>query len=198
MRTTVGEAAGRKRPPPLASGLAWLDGVLGGGFVPGSVVMVHGPPGAGKSTLALMAAAGVPGSLYCSAEEDAGRVADRAVRLGLRRDLALAEARSAAEALAQADGAPLVVLDSLQALGGRPLQAAQAALDHARRTGACVVLVCHETKAGDHAGPRALEHLVDASLRLGRSPRALVANKNRHGPAGDEVPLAMTRLGLVA
>src|SRR5207244_494586 len=142
-------------------GLPWLDGVLGGGFYGGSVVLLHGPPGAGKSTLALQAAAGVAGSVYASAEEDAARVADRAVRLRLRRDLLLLEARGAAGALAACHDAPLIVLDSLQALAGHAVASAAAALDHARRTGACVVLVCHETKAGQHAGPRAIEHLVD-------------------------------------
>lgn len=198
MITTVREAAGRARPAPRPSGLPWLDAVLGGGFHRASVVLLHGPPGAGKSTLALQAAAGVRGAAYCSAEEDAGRVADRAIRLRLRRDLVLIEARSAAEALAACGDAPLVVLDSLQALGGRPLAAAQACVDHARRTSACVVLVCHETKAGQHAGPRAVEHLVDASLRLGRDPRELVAHKNRHGPAGEPVALVMGPRGLVA
>ena len=205
--TTVRAAAGR-RVDRLPSGLPWLDAVLGGGFAVGSVVMVHGEPGAGKSTMLAQAAAGVQGSLYASAEEDEGRVADRAVRLGLRRDLTLLSADDAGAALAAADRSPLVVLDSVQRMTiagvggsvGSPRQVAavaEAAVRHARSTGACVVLVCHETKGGRSAGPRVLEHVVDVSIRLGRNPRELSAEKNRYGSADVRVGLEMTARGLV-
>jgi DNA repair protein RadA/Sms len=173
----VREAVSRKRLNRQATGVPWLDVMLGGGFVGGSVVLLHGEPGAGKSTALAQAAAGVPGSLYVCLEEDVSAVADRVIRLGLRDDMDL---------LAEAD------------IEAEALDAVKVAVAHARRWGTTVVLVCHETKGGIHAGARAIEHLVDVTVKIGRGPpRYIATEKNRFGVAGVWLPLEMTERGFV-
>lgn len=175
----------------------WLDAMLGGGIVAGSVILVYGGPGSGKSTAMLQAADGVAGSLYVPLEEDVSVVADRARRLGLRDTLAvLAESRIDA-ALQLAATAPLVVIDSLQ-MTDDIIETVKAVVTHARRHAACVALVCHETKSGVFAGARTIEHLVDVAMRIDRGPpRHVAVEKNRFGPAPVWLPLEMTGKGLI-
>lgn len=195
---TALEAAAGRKPYRWRTRLAWMDNILGGGFVCGSVVLVHGGPGAGKSTALAQAAAGVPESLYVTLEEDVALVADRVLRLGLRPDMALLAESDVAVAMGMAGLAPLVILDSIQMTDGGALDAVRVAVAHARSRQVAVVLVCHETKAGQHAGVRTIEHLVDVTLKFGREPvRYIACEKNRYGPAGIHLPLEMTPRGFV-
>jgi DNA repair protein RadA/Sms len=203
--------------PRIATGIAGLDRVLGGGLVPGSVVLLAGEPGVGKSTLLLQAAAGradLGSVLYVSAEESARQVALRAHRLGCVRDQVLLLAEPAVEtvvATARRVRPALVIVDSVQtmfservpAVPGSVSQVREVAahlLELAKRDGPPVVLVGHVTKEGLVAGPKALEHLVDAVLEFsggsGHPHRVLRATKNRFGPALELALFAMTDRGL--
>lgn len=204
--TPIGEVAAGEHGR-LATGLAELDRVLGGGLVPGSVALLAGEPGAGKSTLVLQAAEALARSagevLYVTAEESAAQVRLRAERLGtLSEHLLLATAASADEVLALAERhAPAVlVVDSVQTLrdddaagtagGTAQVRAVAAGLTAAAKArGFAAVAVGHVTKDGAVAGPRALEHLVDVVLELSgdrqHALRLLRAAKNRFGAAGE-------------
>lgn len=199
MLVKVREAITQRRRTRYATRLPWFDVMLGGGFVGGSVVLLHGEPGAGKSTVLAQAAAGVPGSLYVCLEEDVGAVADRVVRLGLRDDMDLLAEPDIGVALSEAVNSPLVILDSLQLVEGTGMtDAVKMAVAHARKWDAAVVLVCHETKGGVHAGARVIEHLVDVTVKIGRGPpRYIATEKNRFGVAGVWLPLEMTERGFV-
>jgi DNA repair protein RadA/Sms len=192
---------------PVPTGLAELDRVLGGGLVPGSVTLLGGEPGVGKSTLLLQmlaarAGAGVPALLVC-AEESASQVRLRAGRLGTLPDalyvLAETDVTAIPEALVTAD-ARLVVVDSIQAVADPGLGAPAGSVSQVR---ACaellvtmakaaevpVVLVGHVTKDGALAGPRLLEHLVDTVLSVEgdrhHALRTVRAVKHRFGPTGE-------------
>ncbi len=210
----------------LGTGIDEVDRVLGGGLVPGSVVLIAGEPGIGKSTLCLTLAAyraaGGMSPLYVSAEESAGQVALRAERLALpegARDRLLVFAEDRLERvldlmLDSKDSAPdLVVVDSIQTLrkdalvsaAGSVAQVRECAADlvaAARRSGVPVILIGHVTKDGSVAGPRVLEHLVDAVLTFeverDSGYAMLRAAKNRHGPTGEIAVLAMGERGLAA
>ena len=202
--------AGEAEPPPRAVvGIAELDRVLGGGLVPGSAVLVAGDPGIGKSTLLLQAAAALARAgrrvLYISGEEAVEQVRLRARRLGLTdATLGLAAAislRDIAASLEQEHEAALVVIDSIQTMWLDSIESAPGTVSQVR---ACafelirlaksknfaVVLVGHVTKEGAIAGPRVLEHMVDAVLYFegdrGHQFRILRAVKNRFG-ATDEI-----------
>jgi DNA repair protein RadA/Sms len=207
--TTRLDAIGEAAHDRLPVGLAELDRVLGGGLVPGSVVLVGGEPGIGKSTLLLQAAAGVAARaggdrvLYTTGEESAAQVRLRAERLGLL-DGPGGGIRMAAESsidriadIAATDPVPaLLVVDSVQTATvdeldgpagsvGQVRAAALRLMEVAKPTGTAVVLVGHVTKDGTIAGPKALEHLVDAVLTLEgeryAAVRLLRATKNRFG-----------------
>jgi len=189
----------------VPSGVDELDRVLGGGLVPGSVVLMAGEPGVGKSTLALEVAARAPGSaLYLTGEETTAQVRQRADRTAaVRPALFLAAVRDLEEVLAHLEQVrpDLLVLDSVQTVtvpgvdssagGPAHVRAVAAALvAAAKATGTTVLLVGHVTKDGAVAGPRVLEHLVDVVLlfegdRHSRL-RLLRGLKNRFGPS-DEV-----------
>jgi len=208
-------ALGDVRDPEHARrpvGIAEMDRVLGGGLVPGSVVLVGGEPGIGKSTLVLQAAAGVVASggdvLYASGEESPAQVRLRASRLGLLATEAASRVRLLAESEvgrivdAARDLAPaLLVVDSIQTATTEELdgpagsvgQVRQSALrltELAKESGTTVILVGHVTKDGTLAGPKTLEHLVDAVLTLEgeryAALRVLRTVKNRFGST-DEV-----------
>jgi DNA repair protein RadA/Sms len=193
------------------TGVPELDRVLGGGLVPGAVVLLAGEPGVGKSTLLLEVAfrwaardgAGAP-SLYVTGEESAGQVRLRAERTGnVHEAMFLAAESDIAAVLTHVDAVRpgLLVIDSVQTLGSsdvdgtpggvtqvRAVTAALVAL--AKERGLPVVLVGHVTKDGSIAGPRVLEHLVDVVLQFEgdrhSALRMVRGVKNRFGPA-DEV-----------
>ncbi|MEE4639424.1 MAG: DNA repair protein RadA [Wenzhouxiangella sp.] len=203
----------------LSSGLSELDRVLGGGLVPGSVVLLGGDPGIGKSTLLLQAQAalaGEHGSLYVTGEESAAQVAMRARRLDLdpSRLRCLTETQlEVILATAARDRPAFMVVDSIQTLWTESLQSAPGAVaqvrecaarlvQFAKQTGCAVVLVGHVTKEGALAGPRVLEHMVDAVLYFesdsGSRYRLIRAVKNRFGAANELGVFAMTGQGLKA
>jgi DNA repair protein RadA/Sms len=210
----------------LTTGLGELDRVLGGGLVQGSVVLIGGEPGIGKSTLVLQAAAGAaqalaPGGhvLYATGEESAAQVQLRARRLGLLdgaagdgiRVLAERSVGSIAEA-ARSSGAAMLIVDSIQTAVvdelegpagsvGQVRESALRLMELAKGEGIAVVLVGHVTKEGSLAGPRTLEHLVDAVLSLEGERyaglRLVRAAKNRFGSTEEVGVLEMRELGLV-
>jgi len=201
----------------LSLGIPEFDRVLGGGVVPGSLVLIGGDPGIGKSTLVLQAAGSAAAKapvLYVSAEESAAQVKMRAERLGLgdTKLLVLAET-SLDAALRQADEiAPaLLVVDSVQTVfsesagtsAGSIAQLRECAgtlMRWAKASGIPVVLIGHVTKDGDIAGPRMLEHVVDVVLYLEgerfSSYRLLRAVKNRFGSIDEIGVFEMTGEGL--
>ena len=201
----------------LPTGFGELDRVLGGGMVPGAVVLIGGEPGAGKSTLLLQVCAAVSAkasALYVTGEESLQQLALRAKRLGLKLGNLTAAAQTRAEAIAElmAQHKPrLVVLDSVQVLqlesvDGTPGSVAQVRETAAyftrlaKATGAIVVLVGHVTKEGGLAGPKVLEHMIDAFLMLdspaGSRYRTLRSHKNRFGAVNELGVFAMTGQGL--
>ncbi len=202
----------------IATGIAELDRVLGGGFAEGMTVLLGGNPGAGKSTLLLqavaaLAARGVP-VLYCTGEESLSQIRDRALRLRLDVSAVSASACSSVEeigAAAAATGARLLVVDSVQttfnpALDSVPGGVAQMKSTtswlnaFAKETGTAVVMVGHITKDESLAGPMAVKHVVDATLMLSSTEdaryRILRADKNRFGPASEIGVFAMTGTGM--
>jgi DNA repair protein RadA/Sms len=184
----------------LRSNIPAIDGLLGGGFVPGSSVLLAGPPGAGKSTLVLeLARSCALVTLYVTGEESLGQLKVRAERIGARpARLFLLEETDVRAVLAQAQatGAMLVAVDSVQTLRapglgaapGSPTQLRECVAtlrEGVRATGSVLLLVGQVTKGGALAGPRAVEHAVDVVLQLettGPEARRLVAVKNRFGP----------------
>jgi DNA repair protein RadA/Sms len=195
--------------PRLPSGIAELDRVTGGGFVKGSVILLGGEPGIGKSTLLIQASAAIARagarSVYISGEESAGQVRLRAQRLGLHdAPVELAAETHIEDILATlAQGAPprLVIIDSIQTMWTDAVEAApgtvtqvraaaQGLIRFAKASGAAIILVGHVTKDGQIAGPRVVEHMVDAVMSFegdqGHHFRILRAVKNRFG-ATDEI-----------
>ena len=211
--------AGSAEPPPRASiGLAELDRVLGGGLVPASAVLVGGDPGIGKSTLLLQAAAALAQAgqpvLYVSGEELIEQVRLRARRLGVSEaPLGLAASVNLRDIAASLEATPaaLVVIDSIQTMWldsidsapGTVAQVRAAAFELirlAKSRGFALVLVGHVTKDGAIAGPRVLEHMVDAVLYFegerGHQFRILRAVKNRFGATDEIGVFEMTERGL--
>ncbi|MFZ5662462.1 MAG: DNA repair protein RadA [Pseudomonadota bacterium] len=201
----------------VSTGIGELDRVLGGGLVHGAVVLVGGDPGIGKSTLLLQAVAKMAGTLpalYVTGEESLAQVAGRAARLGLPLDgiHALAETgieRILDQAAAMKPG--LIVADSVQTLWTEQLSAAPGSVSqvresaarlvrYAKETATSVFLVGHVTKEGGIAGPRVLEHMVDAVLYFegesGSRFRVLRAFKNRFGAVNELGVFAMGDKGL--
>jgi DNA repair protein RadA/Sms len=202
----------------LETGLPGLDRVLGGGLVSGSVVLLGGEPGIGKSTLLLQASRGIAASsrevLYATGEESAEQVRLRADRLGVLAEtlLVLAETdvdRIVAEAKRRKPAA--LVVDSIQAVRQPALTSAPGTVSQVRECAAAlaayakdhdvpVALVGHVTKDGSLAGPKSLEHLVDAVVSVdgerGSSRRILRAVKNRFGPVDEVALYEMTAAGL--
>ena len=206
-------------PPRLAAGLAEFDRVTGGGFVPGSVLLLGGDPGIGKSTLLVQVAAALARNgnrtVFISGEEAVGQVRLRAERLGLTGlPVELAAETSIDDIVATlSEGAPphLVIIDLIQTMWTDLVESApgtvtqvrasaQALIRFAKRTGAAVILVGHVTKDGQIAGPRVVEHMVDAVLSFeGEGPqhfRILRAAKNRFGPTDEIGVFEMTGDGL--
>lgn len=203
--------------PRIASGMDELDRVLGGGFVPGSVVLIGGNPGAGKSTLLLQTLCSLSqqhSALYVTGEESLQQVAMRAKRLGLPTDkLQLLSATDVDALIASAEQVKpkLMVVDSIQVMHHADIQSAPGSVSqvresaaaltrYAKQTGTVLILVGHVTKDGTLAGPKVLEHIIDCSIMIEGSHdsrfRTLRGSKNRFGAVNELGVFAMTEQGL--
>jgi DNA repair protein RadA/Sms len=201
----------------ISSGLADVDSVLGGGIVAGSVTLIAGQPGIGKSTLLLQiayaASANVP-VLYISGEESAYQIGLRAERLGtMRHELQLATTSSADDIAATiiAGSYQLVIVDSIQTITAAAIASAAGSVSQitnstqlitfaAKQTNTAVILVGHVTKEGSIAGPKVLEHVVDVVLQLEGDRyggfKVLRAIKNRFGSTNEAGIFEMVEQGL--
>jgi DNA repair protein RadA/Sms len=203
--------------PRIPTGTEEMDRVLGGGLVPGAVILIGGDPGIGKSTLLMQVLGAVHGrlrALYVTGEESLSQVSLRAHRLGLKDfDLPVLAETAVESVLAQmqAEKPGLAVIDSIQTLYTQSLDSAPGSVSqlrecaaqlvrHAKATGCCVILVGHVTKEGAIAGPRVLEHMVDTVLYFehdaGSRFRLVRAVKNRFGAVNELGVFAMTDSGL--
>ncbi len=206
--------------PRIATGIDELDRVSGGGFVRGSVMLIGGDPGIGKSTLLMQACAAVAAAghrvVYVSGEEATAQVRLRAERLGLRDAAVELAAETNVEdiiaTLVQGTPPKLVVIDSIQTMWSGEVESApgtvsqvrgsaQSLIRYAKTTGACIILVGHVTKDGQIAGPRVVEHMVDAVVSFegegGQAFRILRAQKNRFGATDEIGVFEMTGRGLM-
>ena len=206
-------------PPRIGTGIAELDRVTGGGIVPGSAILVGGDPGIGKSTLLIQAAAALwkegHRSVYISGEEATAQVRMRAERLGLSKaEVALAAITNVEDILAtlgKTDPPSVIIIDSIQTMWTGTVDSApgtvtqvrasaQAFIRYAKKHGSAVVLVGHVTKDGQIAGPRVVEHMVDAVLFFegdgAHAFRILRTIKNRFGPTDEIGVFEMTGKGL--
>ncbi len=203
--------------PRFSSGMEEFDRVLGGGFVPGSVVLIGGHPGAGKSTLLLQTLCHLAqqcDALYVTGEESLQQVAMRAQRLGLPADkLQMLSATDVDMVITGAERVKprLLVVDSIQVMHHSDVQSAPGSVSQVRESAALLtryakqsstvlILVGHVTKDGSLAGPKVLEHMIDCSIMLEGSHdsrfRTLRGNKNRFGAINELGVFAMTEQGL--
>jgi DNA repair protein RadA/Sms len=195
-------------PPRLATGIGEFDRVCGGGLVEASAILVGGDPGIGKSTLLLQAVAGAATrgikSVYVSGEEAIAQIQDRARRMGIEKAPVQLAAETRLETILEAlkhEKPQLAIIDSIQTVWTDTLTAAPGTVAqvracahelvrHAKKAGTAIILVGHVTKDGQIAGPRVVEHLVDAVLQFegerGHHFRILRGLKNRFGPT-DEI-----------
>lgn len=213
--TRIGEV-GTEHGDPVTTTIDELDRVLGGGLVAGSVTLLGGEPGIGKSTLLLQLLANWRGpTLYVTAEESAQQVKRRAERLGATRDDLWLHAETSLPHILDAIDRirpELVVIDSIQtvsdpALGSLPGSVgqvrgcAQRLVNEAKERDVSIVLVGHVTKEGGLAGPRVLEHVVDTVLQFEgdrhHSLRLLRASKHRFGPTNELGLFEMATTGLI-
>ena len=201
----------------VRSGFTELDRVLGGGFVPGSVVLIGGDPGAGKSTLLLQASTALAagqGVLYVTGEESLQQLALRAQRLQLPMDGLSVAAETRAEVIAklvETQRPKIVILDSIQVMQMESVDSTPGSITQVRETASfftrlakqqdiVIVLVGHITKEGGIAGPKVLEHMIDCFMMLdspaGSRYRTLRGHKNRFGAVNELGIFAMTDLGM--
>ncbi len=206
-------------PPRRVTGLAEFDRVCGGGLVPGSALLIGGDPGVGKSTLILQALSSFVKAggraVYISGEEAMAQVRLRALRLGVSdAPVALGSANCIEDILSTLNSGPppdVLAIDSIQTIWTSALEAAPgtvaqvrtASFDlvrYAKATGTVLLLAGHVTKDGQIAGPKVVEHLVDAVLYFegerGHHFRVLRAVKNRFGPTDEIGVFEMTGSGL--
>jgi DNA repair protein RadA/Sms len=205
--------------PRLLTAIGELDRVLGGGIVPGSLVLLGGSPGIGKSTLTNMALGNLQGAghrtLYVSGEESPAQIRLRAERLGAAALAVPVVAETDLDTIVatlEAERPDVCVIDSVQTLNAADLTGAPGSVGQVREVaarlmgvakarGIAVLLVGHVTKDGALAGPRVLEHLVDCVLQFEgereRTYRTLRALKNRFGSTNDVGVFEMREGGLV-
>ncbi len=215
---TIGSIADEQRLARLDTGIADVNEVLGGGILPGGVMLLAGQPGIGKSTVLLQIAAYVARSkpvLYVSGEESAHQVKLRAQRLGAHTQdqLSFVASTSADDIAAtiRSDAHSLVIIDSIQTLSLAEVASAPGSVSQitnssnvilraAKASGAAVVLVGHVTKEGSIAGPKVLEHLVDVVLQFEGDRyggfKILRAAKNRFGSTSEAAIFDMDETGL--
>jgi DNA repair protein RadA/Sms len=212
-------SGGAAEAPRVGTGIAELDRVTGGGFVEGSVILLGGDPGIGKSTLLMQACGAMSRNgqrvVYISGEEATAQVRLRAARLGLSdAPVSLAAETSVEDIVATLSQGPaprLVVIDSIQTMWSAQVEtapgtvtqvrgSAQALIRYAKTSGATLILVGHVTKDGQIAGPRVVEHMVDAVVSFegdgAHQFRILRAVKNRFGPTDEIGVFEMTGMGL--
>lgn len=203
--------------PRFSAGMGEFDRVLGGGFVPGSVVLIGGHPGAGKSTILLQTLcylAATKTALYVTGEESLQQVAMRAKRLGLPTDQLKLLSQTRVESIvdtARVENPQLMVVDSIQVMhlddiGSAPGSVSQVRESaayltrYAKESGAVLILVGHVTKDGSLAGPKVLEHMIDCSIMLEGDHdarfRTLRGHKNRFGAVNELGVFAMTEQGM--
>jgi DNA repair protein RadA/Sms len=203
--------------PRFGTGAGEFDRVLGGGFVPGSVVLIGGSPGAGKSTLLLQTLCKLAqnmNALYVTGEESLQQVAMRAKRLELPTDKLQMLSETSVEAVcaaAQKVSPKVMVVDSIQVMHLDDIQSAPGSVSqvresaayltrYAKQTGTVVILVGHVTKDGSLAGPKVLEHMIDCSVLLEGDNdsrfRTLRGHKNRFGAVNELGVFAMTEQGM--
>ncbi|MFK7865071.1 MAG: DNA repair protein RadA [Pseudohongiellaceae bacterium] len=205
--------------PRFTSTIGELDRVLGGGLVPGSVVLIGGNPGAGKSTLLLqimcMMAASDKAALYVTGEESLQQVGMRAKRLNLPQDNLKMLAETNVEQIckaAQENKPDLLVVDSIQVMHSSDVASAPGSvsqvrecaaylIQYAKQTNTVLFLVGHVTKEGNLAGPKVLEHMIDCFIMLeggnDSKYRILRGQKNRFGAVNELGVFAMTEQGLM-
>ncbi|MEE4360318.1 MAG: DNA repair protein RadA [Pseudomonadales bacterium] len=203
--------------PRIATGMKELDRVLGGGMVPGSVILIGGNPGAGKSTLLLQVSCELAeriGVLYVTGEESLQQIALRARRLDLPREQLTLAAETRVEAIvahAARSRPRLLVVDSIQTLQTEAVEGAPGGVTQvreatarlvrfAKESGTVVILVGHVNKEGGLAGPKVLEHMIDTFMMLEDASdsrfRTLRGHKNRFGAVNELGVFAMTDRGL--
>lgn len=207
------EAESQRR---IATTIGELDNVLGGGIVPGSVVLIGGDPGVGKSTLMLQLCAGVgcDATLYVSGEESASQIRDRALRVHSSLDDLPVMTETNVEWVIEEfiERSPsVVIIDSIQTMYRQDIDSAPGSVAQvrectaliiraAKQAGVSVLLVGHVTKDGSIAGPRVLEHMVDAVLQFegdrGHQLRVLRAVKNRFGSTNELAVFSMDSRGM--
>ncbi|MGA2485439.1 MAG: DNA repair protein RadA [Roseiarcus sp.] len=214
------DLSGASPPQPrIVTGIGELDRVAGGGFVAGSATLIGGEPGIGKSTLLIQACAALARRggrvVYVSGEESTEQVRLRATRLGLAQTPVQLAAQTLVEdivaTLGSGDAPRFVIIDSIQTMWSDAIESApgtvsqvrgtaQALIRFAKTSGAAVILVGHVTKDGQIAGPRVVEHMVDAVLSFegegAHAFRVLRAAKNRFGPTDEIGVFEMTGAGL--
>jgi DNA repair protein RadA/Sms len=210
-------AVGQSTQDRMAVGVGEIDRVLGGGIVPGSVILLGGDPGIGKSTLLIQLVSALAGrfpSLYITGEESLEQLGMRARRLGLTLDGIRCLTETSVEQIlghAESEKPGLMVVDSIQTVYTEGLASAPGSVAQIRESAAAlvrwakqkrcsVILVGHVTKEGALAGPRVLEHMVDAVLYFesdgGSRFRVIRAIKNRFGAVNELGMFAMTGKGL--
>lgn len=216
--SSLSEAANNDSAERMRVGLEDVDTVLGGGLVPGSVTLIAGQPGIGKSTLLMQLAAGLSAShnvLYVSGEESAHQVALRAERLGVSSSSAELATTTAVEDIVTTinhkkhnavivDSIQTINTDSVASAAGSVTQITNCAhmlIQAAKQTNTAVILVGHVTKEGSIAGPKVLEHVVDTVLQLEGDRyggfKVLRSVKNRFGPTSETGIFEMQEQGLM-
>lgn len=208
-----GEKLSKKKIERINLGTGEIDRVLGGGLVSGSVILIGGDPGVGKSTMALQLASNIQ-SLYVSGEEDLYQISDRWQRIAGEKQLDFLSTNSLNQALVEAENKKpkLLVIDSLQTMIDEDSEGAAGSISQvkaitlrlvnfAKTKRIPVLIIGHVTKSGAVAGPRTIEHMVDVVLYLEGERygfyRLLRSVKNRFGPVSEVGIFEMTKNGLI-